>query len=83
MIIFLGLVVGLKLFVDKFLMVEILGILGLGVVVFGIGMVVGVLMVKLMSCLIGGFINLLIGVVGVFVVLMVVWVVNKVGLEVN
>lgn len=82
-IIFFGLVVGLKLLVEVFFMVEILGILGFGVIVFGIGIVVGVFMVKLMSKLLGGSINLLIGVVGVFVVLMVVRVVNKVGLEVN
>lgn len=55
----------------------------LGIVVFCVGMVVGVLMVKLMNCFFIIKFNLLIGLVGVFVVFMVVWVLNKVGLEVN
>lgn len=40
-------------------------------------------MVKLMNCFFIIKFNLLIGLVGVFVVFMVVWVLNKVGLEVN
>lgn len=50
-----------------------------GVIVFGIGIVSGVLMVKLMNKFIKDKINLFIGFVGVFVVLMVVCVLNKVG----
>lgn len=81
--IFLGLVVGLKFVVDKFLMVEIIGILVLGVLVFVIGIVLGVFMVKGFNKIFKLLINLLVGVVGVLVVLMVVCVVNKVGFESN
>lgn len=82
-IIFFGLLVGVKLVVDKFLQLQMLGILVLGVIVFCVGIVVGVLMVKLMNVFSWYKINLLIGLVGVLVVLMVVWVLNKVGLEVD
>lgn len=51
---------------------EILGILVFGVVVFSIGMVGGVIMVKIFNKFFKEDINLLIGVVGVFVVFMVV-----------
>ena len=47
--IFLGLSVGSKLVADKFLDVNTLGILGLGIVAFAIGTASGVLMAKLMN----------------------------------
>ena len=47
--IFLGLSVGSKLMADKFLDAQTLGILGLGIVAFGVGTASGVLMAKLMN----------------------------------
>ena len=64
--IFLGLSVGSKLSADKFLDLETLGILVLGVIAFGIGTACGVLMAKLLNKLEGGnAINPLIGSAGV------------------
>jgi len=79
--IFLGLAVGSKLSAEKFLHVETLGILVLGMLAFGIGTAAGVLMGKLMHRLSGGKINPLIGAAGVSAVPMAARVVNKVGLE--
>jgi len=82
--IFLGLSVGSKLSADKFLDVQTLGILVLGVIAFGIGTACGVLMAKLMNKLSGGdSINPLIGSAGVSAVPMAARVSNKLGLEAN
>jgi carboxybiotin decarboxylase len=81
--IFLGLSVGSKLSADKFLDVNTLGILLLGVVAFGIGTACGVLMAKLMNKLTSTPINPLIGSAGVSAVPMAARVSNKVGLESN
>jgi len=82
--IFLGLSVGSKLSADKFLDVQTLGILLLGIVAFGIGTAAGVLMAKLMNKLQGGnAINPLIGSAGVSAVPMAARVSNKLGLEAN
>ncbi|NWF35654.1 sodium ion-translocating decarboxylase subunit beta [Mariprofundus sp. KV] len=79
--IFLGLAVGSKLSADKFLNVETLGILILGMLAFAVGTAAGILMGKLMCRLSGGKINPLIGAAGVSAVPMAARVVNKVGLE--
>ena len=81
--IFLGLSVGSKLMADKFLDGQTLGILGLGIVAFGIGTACGVLMAKLMNKLSKEQINPLIGSAGVSAVPMAARVSNKVGLEAN
>ncbi len=82
-IIFLGLAVGSKLSADKFLNLETLGILSLGMVAFSIGTAGGVLMAKLMNKLTKTPINPLIGAAGVSAVPMAARVVNKVGLQAN
>ncbi|GAV20423.1 oxaloacetate decarboxylase, beta subunit [Mariprofundus micogutta] len=79
--IFLGLAVGSKLSAEKFLNVETLGILVLGMLAFAMGTAAGILMGKLMCRLSGGKINPLIGAAGVSAVPMAARVVNKVGLE--
>lgn len=79
--IFLGLAVGSKLSAEKFLNIETLGILILGMIAFAVGTAAGVLMGKLMHRLSGGKINPLIGAAGVSAVPMAARVVNKVGLE--
>jgi oxaloacetate decarboxylase beta subunit len=81
--IFLGLGVGSKLSADKFLNLETLGILSLGMIAFGIGTAGGVLMAKLMNRLSKTPVNPLIGAAGVSAVPMAARVVNKVGLEAN
>lgn len=81
--IFLGLSVGSKLVADRFLSVETLGILGLGIVAFAIGTACGVLMAKLMNLFSKMPINPLIGSAGVSAVPMAARVSNKVGLEYN
>ncbi len=82
-IIFLGLGVGSKLSADKFLNLETLGILALGMIAFSIGTAGGVLMAKLMNKFSKNPINPLIGAAGVSAVPMAARVVNKVGLEAN
>ncbi len=82
-IVFLGLAVGSKLSADKFLNLETLGILFLGMIAFGIGTAGGVLMAKLMNKMSKNPINPLIGAAGVSAVPMAARVVNKVGLEAN
>ncbi|MFT5032518.1 MAG: sodium ion-translocating decarboxylase beta subunit [Bacteroidia bacterium] len=81
--IFLGLSVGSKLSADKFLDLNTLGILLLGVVAFSIGTASGVLMAKLMNRFSSQPINPLIGSAGVSAVPMAARVSNKVGLEAN
>ena len=81
--IFLGLSVGSKLAAEKFLQLETLGILILGLVAFSIGTAAGVLLAKLMNALSKDKINPLIGAAGVSAVPMAARVVNKVGLEDN
>jgi carboxybiotin decarboxylase len=79
--ILLGLAVGSKLEADKFLALETLGILGLGLVAFCIGTAAGLLLAKLMNLLSKEKINPLIGSAGVSAVPMAARVTNKVGLE--
>jgi sodium ion-translocating decarboxylase beta subunit len=81
--IFLGLSVGSKLVADKFLDINTLGILGLGIVAFGIGTASGVLIAKFMNRFGSTPINPLIGSAGVSAVPMAARVSNKVGLEAN
>jgi len=81
--IFLGLSVGSKLSADKFLDLNTLGILVLGMVAFAIGTATGVLMAKLMNKLSSSPINPLIGSAGVSAVPMAARVSNKLGLEAN
>jgi len=81
--IFLGLSVGSKLSADKFLDINTLGILVLGIVAFGIGTGCGVLMAKLMNLVSKHKVNPLIGSAGVSAVPMAARVSNKVGLESN
>lgn len=81
--IFLGLSVGSKLVADKFLVVETLGILALGIVAFVIGTAAGVLIAKLMNRMGGTPINPLIGSAGVSAVPMAARVSNRMGLESN
>lgn len=79
--IFLGLTVGSKLGADKFLNLQTLGILVLGLVAFAIGTMTGVLFGKVMYRLSGGKVNPLIGAAGVSAVPMAARVANKVGLD--
>ena len=81
--IFLGLGVGSKLSADKFLNMETIGILLLGLVAFCVGTASGVLLAKLMNKLSSTPINPLIGAAGVSAVPMAARVANKVGLEAN
>jgi oxaloacetate decarboxylase beta subunit len=81
--IFLGLSVGSKLSSDKFLDLNTLGILMLGMVAFAIGTACGVLMAKLMNRFSTTPINPLIGSAGVSAVPMAARVSNKVGLDAN
>ena len=80
-IVFLGLGVGSKLSADKFLNVETLGILVLGMIAFAIGTAAGVLLGKLMNKVCKNPINPLIGAAGVSAVPMAARVANKLGLE--
>ncbi|KAB2892156.1 MAG: sodium ion-translocating decarboxylase subunit beta [Desulfobulbaceae bacterium] len=82
-IVFLGLGVGSKLSADKFLNLETIGILVLGMLAFGIGTAGGVLMAKVMNRFSSTPLNPLIGAAGVSAVPMAARVVNKVGLEAN
>ena len=82
----LGLAVGSKLAADKFLSVETLGIIVLGLVAFGIGTASGVIMAKIMNKFArtdAGKINPLIGSAGVSAVPMAARVSNKVGMDAN
>ncbi|MDP6103657.1 MAG: sodium ion-translocating decarboxylase subunit beta [Gammaproteobacteria bacterium] len=81
--IFLGLSVGSKLMADKFLQLDTIGILLLGMVAFAIGTACGLLMAKIMNVFSKHKINPLIGSAGVSAVPMAARVSNKVGLESN
>lgn len=81
--IMLGLAVGSKLAADKFLNIQTLGILVLGLVAFCIGTATGVLLARLMNKFSKDQINPLIGSAGVSAVPMAARVSNKVGLEAN
>lgn len=81
--IFLGLAVGSKLSADKFLKIETIGILLLGLFAFVVGTAAGVLIAKIMNKFSKQKINPLIGAAGVSAVPMAARVVNKVGLEEN
>jgi len=81
--IFLGLGVGSKLLATRFLNLETVGILILGVIAFSIGTASGVLLAKLMNRMSSMSINPLIGAAGVSAVPMAARVVNHVGLEAN
>jgi len=81
--IFLGLGVGSKLAADKFLVVETMGIMIIGLLAFSAGTAVGVLMARLMNKFSDkdNQINPLIGAAGVSAVPMSARVVSKVGSE--
>jgi len=79
--ILLGLAIGTKLSADKFLKVETIAILILGLFAFSVGTASGVLLGKLMNRISRDPINPLIGAAGVSAVPMAARVVNKVGLE--
>ncbi|MGM0623232.1 MAG: sodium ion-translocating decarboxylase subunit beta [Campylobacterota bacterium] len=79
--IFLGLAVGTKLAADKFLVMETLGIMIIGLVAFALGTAMGVIMAKIMNRFSKEKINPLIGAAGVSAVPMAARVVNKVGME--
>ncbi len=81
--ILLGLGVGSKLAADKFLSVETLGILFLGLLAFSVGTISGVLLAKLMNLFSKDPINPLIGAAGVSAVPMAARVANKVGQDAN
>ncbi|QBG49225.1 sodium ion-translocating decarboxylase subunit beta [Verrucomicrobia bacterium S94] len=81
--IMLGLAVGSKLAADKFLNVQTLGILLLGLGAFVIGTAAGVIIAKIMNKFSKDQINPLIGSAGVSAVPMAARVSNKVGLEAN
>ncbi len=79
--IFLGLSVGSKLAAEKFLTIETLGIIILGLFAFTVGTAGGVFMAKLMNLLSKDKINPLIGSAGVSAVPMAARVSNKIGQE--
>ncbi|XPV70041.1 MAG: sodium ion-translocating decarboxylase subunit beta [Halarcobacter sp.] len=81
--IFLGLGVGSKLAADKFLVLESLGIMVIGLIAFSAGTAAGVLMAKLMNKFSSeeSKVNPLIGAAGVSAVPMAARVVSKVGQE--
>lgn len=79
--IFLGLTVGATTSAEKFLNIDTLFILGLGLIAFAFGTAAGVLLGKVMCKLSGGKINPLIGAAGVSAVPMAARVVQKVGKE--
>jgi len=79
--IFLGLGVGSKLQADKFLVLDTMGILIIGLVAFAAGTAAGVLLAKLMNRFSKEPINPLIGAAGVSAVPMAARVANRVGAE--
>ncbi len=81
--IMLGLAVGSKLQADKFLRIETIAILVLGLVAFAIGTTMGLLLAKLMNKISKKPINPLIGAAGVSAVPMAARVANKVGQQEN
>lgn len=81
--ILLGLAVGSKLGADKFLKIETLGILVLGLLAFCFGTASGVILAKIMNRFSKEPVNPLIGSAGVSAVPMAARVANKVGLDNN
>ena len=83
--IFLGLGVGSTLAADKFLVLDTLGIMVIGLVAFSVGTAAGVIMAKVMNKFSSkdNQINPLIGAAGVSAVPMAARVVNKVGMDEN
>lgn len=81
--IMLGLAIGSKLAADKFLNVQTLGILVLGLIAFCIGTMSGVGLAKIMNMFSKNKINPLIGSAGVSAVPMAARVSHKMGLEEN
>ena len=81
--IFLGLSVGSKLAAEKFLTMQTIGILLMGLFAFAMGTAGGVLLAKLMNKFLKEPINPLIGSAGVSAVPMAARVSNKVGQETN
>ena len=81
--IFLGVTVGATATAERFLQIETLAIIGLGVVAFGVGTAAGVLLGKVMNKLSGGKINPLIGSAGVSAVPMAARVSQVVGQKEN
>ncbi len=81
--IFLGLGVGSKLAADKFLVLETLGIMVIGLIAFAAGTAAGVIMAKIMNKFSSeeSKVNPLIGAAGVSAVPMAARVVSKVGQE--
>jgi len=81
--IFLGLGVGSKLAADKFLVVDTLGIMAIGLIAFAAGTAAGVIMAKIMNKFASedAQMNPLIGAAGVSAVPMAARVVSKVGQE--
>lgn len=79
--IFLGLGVGSKLAADKFLVLETMGIMVIGLLAFSAGTAAGVIMAKIMNKFSKEPINPLIGAAGVSAVPMAARVVNKVGMD--
>jgi len=79
--IFLGLGVGSKLAADKFLVLETLGIMAIGLIAFAVGTAMGVIMAKVMNKFLKEPMNPLIGAAGVSAVPMSARVVSKVGSE--
>ncbi|MCK9546627.1 MAG: sodium ion-translocating decarboxylase subunit beta [Sulfurospirillaceae bacterium] len=79
--IFLGLAVGSKLAAEKFLVVETLGILILGLIAFSVGTAGGIIMAKTMNRFSKEKINPLIGAAGVSAVPMAARVANKEGVK--
>ena len=79
--IFLGLGVGSKLAADKFLVLETMGIMVIGLLAFSAGTAMGVIMAKIMNKFSKEPINPLIGAAGVSAVPMSARVVSKVGSE--
>ena len=79
--IFLGLGVGSKLQADKFLAVDTLGILVIGLAAFAVGTASGIIIAKIMNRFSKEPINPLIGAAGVSAVPMAARVVNRVGAE--
>lgn len=82
-VIFLGTTVGATATAERFLTLETIGIIALGVVAFGMGTAGGVLFGKLMCVLTKGKVNPLIGAAGVSAVPMAARVAQKVGQEEN
>ena len=79
--IFLGLGVGTKLSADKFLNIETLGILVLGIAAFSLGTAGGILMAKFMNLFLKNKINPLIGSAGVSAVPMAARVSHNEGIK--